>query len=410
MPNALDEFSERLLQSLAAGGFAGLVLSKPVDAAAPRNVHVRAIELQGETRFQWTESRERSETHENLTAAETAARAAALIGTDYRHAHLFTAAADYALRINRKGEPSLQRSRPTRTPAAAAHDRPKDHLIPDGKPCDFLAAIGVMTPDGRVRAKAQHKFRQINRYLEFIEDVYRDLPATGTLHVIDFGCGKSYLTFALHHLLTRIHGRSVRIVGLDRQASIIETCREIAARLQLKGIEFRVGDIVSHTAEEKVHLSVSLHACDTATDEALARAVAWQADVILAVPCCQHELAGLMQGPPLIGEYGLLRERFAAMATDALRAAALDAAGYRTQVLEFIEMEHTPKNVLLRGIRRKPGEPASLRLQQEAHALRQLLGIDVLTLDRLLDGVTQKSLRHPHRNPSRGEDAGEPNR
>lgn len=386
MPIALEEFAERLSQSLAAGGFSGLVLSKPVAADAPRNVHIRAIELQGETRYQWTESRDRQESHENLTADETIARAAAMIGTDYRNAHLFTADADYALRINRKGEPSLQRTRPTRSPAVAAHNRAKEHLIPDGQPCAFMEAIGVMTADGRVRAKAQHKFRQINRYLEFIEDVYPHLPTTDTLQVVDFGCGKSYLTFALHHLLTRIHGRSVRIVGLDRQPSIIETCREIAAGLQLEGIEFRVGDIVSHTAEERVHLAVSLHACDTATDEALARAIAWQADVIMAVPCCQHELAGLMQGPPLIDEYGLLRERFAAMATDALRAAALDAAGYRAQVLEFIEMEHTPKNVLLRGIRRKPGEPASARLQQEAHALRELLGVRELTLDRLLGG------------------------
>lgn len=392
MPSALDEFAERLSQSLEAGGFAGLVLSKPVAADAPRNVHVRAIELQGETRYQWTESRDRKETHENLTAADTLARARSLIGATYRNAHLFTADADYALRINRKGETSLQKSRPTQKPAVAAHDRSKEHLIADGRPCAFLEAIGVMTADGRVRAKSQHKFRQINRYLEFVEDIYRDLPSTGTLHVVDFGCGKSYLTFALHHLLTRIHGRSVRIVGLDRQPSIIETCRDIAARLQLEGIEFRVGDIVSHSADDKVHLAVSLHACDTATDAALAKAVAWQADVIMSVPCCQHELARVMQGPPLIAQYGLFQERFAAMATDALRAAALDAAGYRTQVIEFIETEHTPKNVLLRGVRRPPGEPPSHRIQREASALRQLLGIDSFTLDRLIPRAADVSL------------------
>jgi hypothetical protein len=380
----MDEFLDCFSQSIREGSFAGLVLSKPLATDRPRRLSVRAVELRGEQCLQWTSHSDRGETHENLTADASVHWARELIGPVYRNAHLFTGHADYALRINRSGEASLQRSRPTREVTVAPHDRRKEHLIPEGRPCAFLEAIGVMSPEGRVRARAQAKFRQINRYLEFIEDIYADLPREGTLQVVDFGCGKSYLTFALHHLLTKVHGRSVHIVGLDRQHSIIDECRRVAAHLELPGLEFHVGDIVAHDTREKVHLAVSLHACDTATDEALAKAVAWEADVIMAVPCCQHEIAGLMHGPPLIEGFGLLRERFAAMATDALRAAALDAAGYRTQVVEFIDMEHTPKNILIRAVRRRPGEPGSSRLQHDAAELRRLLGIERFTLDRLL--------------------------
>jgi SAM-dependent methyltransferase len=345
---------------------------------------VRAVELRGQPHYQWTSHSDRREIHENLTPDDTLNRARLLIGAQYRNAHLFTADADYALRISKSGEPSLQRSRPTHRVAVVTHDRRKDYLIPEGRPCAFLEAIGVMTAEGRVRSRAQAKFRQINRYLEFVHDIYADLPPTGTLRVVDFGCGKSYLTFALHYLLTNIHGRAVQIVGLDRERSVIDECRTIAATLELSGIDFRVGDIVSHEAAEPVHLAVSLHACDTATDQALAKAVAWEADVIMAVPCCQHEIAGLMHGPPLIEDFGLLKERFAAMVTDALRAAALDAAGYRTQVVEFIDLEHTPKNVLIRAVRRQPGERPSERLQRDAVELRRLLGIEQFSLDRLL--------------------------
>ena len=379
-----QDFLDHLAQSLHNGTFAALVLSKPCAADVARKISIRPVELRGERWLQWTSQRDRGETHENLRPDESVARVRALMGATYRHAHLFTGEADYALRINGSGEPSLQRSRPTRQVAVPAHNRQKERLIPEGQPCAFLEAVGVMTAEGRVRSRAQAKFRQINRYLEFIEDIYGHLPSDGPLRVVDFGCGKSYLTFALHHLLTAIHGRTVQIVGLDRQSSIIDDCRRIAATLSLQGLEFRVGDIVSHVSGEKVHLAVSLHACDTATDAALAKAISWQADVIMAVPCCQHEIAGLMHGPPLIEDFGLLKERFAAMATDALRAAALDAAGYRTQIVEFIDMEHTPKNVLIRGVRRPPGASGSSKLQEAAAGLRRLLGIEQFTLDRLL--------------------------
>src|SRR5690606_16807174 len=220
------------------------------------------------------------------------------------------------------------------------------------------------------------------------EDVYDELPADGPLEVVDFGCGLSYLTFALHHLLRVIHGRDVRIRGIDQNPALIDRCRRTADELELKGLEFLHGEIAALPPHEPAgdvptagpatpHLAVSLHACDTATDDALAAAVRMGAKVILAAPCCQHELFTQLESDPLqlLTRHGILKERFAALATDALRAAVLERAGYRTQVIEFIETEHTPKNLLLRAVRREQGD-ADPRLPERIAALKQLLGID----------------------------------
>jgi SAM-dependent methyltransferase len=216
--------------------------------------------------------------------------------------------------------------------------------------------------------------------------VYAELPASGTLEVVDFGCGKSYLTFALRHLFAELHGRNVRIVALDRDATVIAGCAGIADTLGYADIEFRQGDISDYRAKDAVHLTVSLHACDTATDDALAQAVAWKSRVILAVPCCQHELNSRMDSEALelLERHGILRERFAALATDALRASALEQAGYRTQVIEFVDLEHTAKNLLIRAVRRKEGESRSdadeaVRWSQ----LMQLLGVGELRVQRI---------------------------
>jgi SAM-dependent methyltransferase len=396
----MHEFLDVLARSISDGTFVALVLSKPLSLTdqGPRKTSVRPVRVRGERHWQWTSHLSRGETHENLAAEPTLARAATMLGSGtvpagtspasgFAHAHLYTSTADYALRIDRRGAAHLRKSAPSKPSVDFSHDRRKEYLIPEGKPCPFLEAIGVMTAQGQVRARRYSKFRQINRFLEFVEDIYGELPAEGALRVVDFGCGKSYLTFALHHLLTRIHGREVWIVGLDREPSVIDTCRSVAQRLKLAGLEFRVGDITTHQTDEPVDLAVSLHACDTATDDALARAICWQARVILAVPCCQHELAAQMDCKSLrpLASHGILRERFAALATDALRACALEAFGYRTQVIEFIELEHTGKNVLIRAVRRPAAPQAADQARRQFHDLKALLGVQRLHLEELLE-------------------------
>lgn len=350
--NVADWF-DLINDAVQRGGLFRAVLSRPLNSETVRKVTVRTVLLRDTLHFQWASRIGAQERHENLSAAEFLQRLRQQMGVVWGDLHWFADDGDYTARWRSAGQLTLKRKPPTQQAVpVAGHNRTRQHWIPDGTPCEFLIAAGLMTPAGRVKPTASHKFRQINRYLEFVADILPQLPQEGVLRVVDFGCGKSSLTFALHHFLTTIQHRQVEIVGLDRKADVIQDCRQTAARLKCAGLTFEVGYIASYRPHEKVHLAISLHACDTATDDALAAAIRWQTDVIFAVPCCQHELSrnwsGALSG---ITSFGLLKDRFAAMATDALRARFLDCHGYRTQILEFIELEHTPKNVLIRAIK-----------------------------------------------------------
>jgi SAM-dependent methyltransferase len=238
--------------------------------------------------------------------------------------------------------------------AFLTHNRVKHYILEDGVPVNFLVDLGVQTPQGKVVKAKYDKFRQINRYLEFVRDIREELPKDRTIRIIDFGCGKSYLTFALYHYLHVLCGLDVDITGLDLKEDVIRKCQELADRYQYTGLHFEKGDIGSCETKDSIDMVVSLHACDTATDYALEKAVKLGAKVIFAVPCCQKELnrqihADIME--PIL-KYGILKERFASLLTDGLRAGLLEAQGYQVQVLEFIQMEHTPKNLLIRGIKK----------------------------------------------------------
>jgi SAM-dependent methyltransferase len=371
-----------------------LVLSRPLlhSVRAPK-ITVRPVELRGEIAYQASERRGSQEFHENFAPAGLVEMVRKRFGRDYGDLHWFSLDGDFTVRWKSGGMVQLKRKPPSKGLVDVAHNRERRYLVPEGRPVPFLVAIGVMTADGRVKPTMSHKFRQINRYLEFIEDVLPELPSEGPLRVVDFGCGKSYLTFALHHLLTVVHERAVDIVGLDRKLEVLRDCTEIAGKLRCEGLRFAVGEIHTYEPTEPIHMAIALHACDTATDDALAAAVRWGCRAILAAPCCQHELNRLLPAETLPGltGYGLFRERFAALATDALRARWLEAQGYRTQVLEFIETEHTPKNVLLRAVRRTEF-PAEERQRREAEYLRLMreLGIGEWHLE-VSDGLTERS-------------------
>ncbi len=234
-----------------------------------------------------------------------------------------------------------------------SHNRKKQYILEEGTPYPFLVRLGVQTPDGKVKAAKYDKFKQINRFVELIEDTIPHLPKDKTLHIIDFGSGKSYLTFALYYYLKEMRQLDIRITGLDLKKEVIEHCSLIARDLQYDDLSFEYGDISDYTGTDDIDMVVTLHACDVATDLALARAAKWNARVILSVPCCQHELFNQMDAPHLeiMTKHGLIKERFAALATDSMRAALLELIGYDTQLLEFIDMEHTAKNILIRAYR-----------------------------------------------------------
>jgi len=385
---------ELLSSALTEGRFIQCTLSRPRSAENVdyQKVTARLIELKAGPAVQLTFHFPRKETHKNFELAQAASELSNLLERTFEHGHLFASDADFMIRARRDGSFSIKQTAPTKQPRVAAHDRTKQYLLPEGAPCPFLIEIGVMTADGKVRAAKRKKFRQINRYLEIVNDVVNYLPDDHPLRVVDFGCGKSYLTFALHHLLTVVHDYDVQITGLDREPSVVETCSRVADKLNCRGLEFQAGEISRYTEADRVDLAVSLHACDTATDDAIAAAVGWDARVILAVPCCQHELAPVIQNAAFdaVLEHGILKERFAALVTDALRAAALEVCGYETSVIEFIDMEHTAKNVLLRATRKDRESRATSSSIAKYLALKEALGIRELHLERVLPQLRER--------------------
>ena len=261
-----------------------------------------------------------------------------------------------------------------------AHNRVKQYILKEGIPVPFLVDLGVMTSKGKIITQKYDKFRQINRFLEFIEDILPRLPKDREVTILDFGCGKSYLTFAMYYYLKELKGYDVNIIGLDLKTDVIEKCNRLATDYGYKKLHFLQGDIADYEGVSSVDMVVTLHACDTATDYALAKAVEWGAQVILSVPCCQHELNRQIENEMLAPflKYGILKERMAALLTDGIRANLLESKGYETQILEFIDMEHTPKNLLIRAVKTgKTKDMKEIRASMEALCVRA-------TLERLL--------------------------
>lgn len=388
--------------SLTDGSFCKAVLSKPVTKSAdlPSRIDARPITIKAERLIQLTQRIGSQDHHQNLCAADTVELILGQLKNQFLDIFLVTTDGEYTARFSRKGVCRLQvKERKSETaeqpaaPAAMSHDRSRNYLIPDGVPCPFLIATGVMTKDGNVRAKHYRKFRQINRYVEIVRDIVSQLPADEVIRIVDFGCGKSYLTFATHHLLTNILNRKVDIRGLDQRPDVVATCQKIVDELKLQDLTFQQSLIADYEPDQHIHLVISLHACDTATDDALANAVQWKSEVILAVPCCQHELAASLDktAEALFSDSGILHERFASLATDALRAQWLQVVGYETSVMEFIDMEHTAKNLLIKAIRRSdttssaPAETAKTRIAE----FQQRLNIAPLRLESQLKQLGQ---------------------
>lgn len=404
--------------AVASQSLEKMVFSSPRRDSTVFRTDARPVRIRGQWKIQLSSRTKTQVFHANVEASDAVTKLLRLTAEDFRNITLQTASEELDIHVSRKGRFGFHIRR--RSPHSSAessesglhaaagkisasddtesdrdvgelslqHNRSRKYLIPDGVPCPFLIRVGMMSEKGEVRAGYRRKFAQINRYLEFIDDVAELLPSDRPINIVDFGCGKSYLTFAVHYFLTVVRNRECRIYGLDRRADVVQTCRRIVDELHLQNIEFSTGEIVDFKVEIPVDMVISLHACDTATDESLAQAALWNARVIFAVPCCQKELNACLDPnalPPLTSQ-GLSRDRLAALATDSMRAALMNAAGYRTQLLEFIEMEHTHRNVLLRCTR-VAGETDLKRAEKsvsEVRSLRSLLRVPALTLERLL--------------------------
>lgn len=334
--------------------FISAVLSNPREKEELQKVKIRPLLKGAELHFQLEEFRGKQAFHENVRAEEAVVKTGELMQL-FKQMQIETKKFSCTVLISKKGKITIKKKAVSGKVKEVdlSHNRSKKYILQEGTPVMFLQDLGVMTADGKIVRTRFDKFRQINRFLEFIEDILPKLPSDREVTILDFGCGKSYLTFAMYYYLHELKKYDVRIIGLDLKTDVIRKCNELSEKYGYEKLRFLEGNIADYTGVDEVDMVVTLHACDTATDFALAKAVGWKAKVILSVPCCQHEMNEQIQNeilhPAL--KYGLIKERMAALFTDALRAEYLEREGYDTQILEFIDMEHTPKNILIRAVR-----------------------------------------------------------
>ena len=344
--------------------------------------------------YQFEQFKNNKAYHSNLTIEESIQKLSTIIENFYQYV-VFTTEADIQI-IRGKKDFNMKSTCNQKEICSLEHNKIKKYILEEGTPIPFLIRLGIMGEDGKVFKKSYDKFRQINKYLEFIDETIKELKNKKYIdtHIkaVDFGCGKSYLTFALHYYLKNIQNMTFEVIGLDLKKDVIEHCNQIAKDLNMENIEFLTGDIKDFNKLKNVDLIFSLHACNNATDYSLLKGLELDAKAILAVPCCQHEFNQKMsqnkkseffafENP--IGKHGILLEKFASLATDALRAQVLELCGYKTQVMEFIDMEHTPKNILIRGIKENPNKNILEKKLQEYEIYKKFLGIEPL-LDTLL--------------------------
>ena len=357
----MREYIEAIAESCSK-----LIISKP---ATKQEEYRKIIVQKKEAFFQMEKYTDKQVFHENLSVEELETALEELMQNHFRQLNGFDIEAEHILLVSKKGVPSYKKKKlQNAVNETATHNRKKNYLLEE------------------VRTMYD-KFKQINRFVEIIDDYVKDCKKE-KLHIIDFGCGKSYLTFIMYYYFTEVRKIPVEIVGLDLKKDVIEKCNQAAKKYGYDTLHFELGDINGYKAPFPVDIVVSLHACDTATDYALAKAVCWGAKVILSVPCCQHELNKQMKPAtlPIMSRYGIIKERFAALATDAVRANLLEYSGYRTQLLEFIDFDHTPKNILIRAVYR-PVVPKSVKENalNEVHALMKEFSFEP-TLYKLLLG------------------------
>ena len=339
-----------------------VILSNPSSKDGVIKICARPMLKNKSLLFQIEEYTKTQVFHKNLTAGDAGSYLTGKLSSDassqtaeFKNALVETKSFTANVLVSKKGTITIKKKMNTSTKQpkiSLSHNRKKKYILEEGIPVPFLIDLGVMTQNGNIVNAHYDKFRQINRFLEYIEDILPSLPTDRELRILDFGCGKSYLTFAIYYYLKVLKGYPVRITGLDLKEDVIRHCNELAVKYGYDKLEFLCGDIAYYDGCSQVDMVVTLHACDTATDYALAKAVGWGAKVILSVPCCQHELNKQMKNDLLspVLHYGILKERMAALMTDGLRAQILEANGYRTQILEFIDMAHTPKNLLIRAV------------------------------------------------------------
>lgn len=356
MEELYDENLRREVKESIDANLLRAVISNPKQKDGISKIKIRPVMMNGGLMYQITEYIGTQVFHKNVDKEQVVFYICDMTQHSFKQCEITTNEYVLNILISKKGKITINRrtSKAVQVkPEMFEHNRTKNYILKEGTAVPFLIDLGVMNKQGVVIRQKYDKFKQINRFLEFIKDIREELPKNREISIIDFGCGKSYLTFAIYYYLHDLCGMDVRITGLDLKADVIEKCNRLSREYGYDKLTFKLGDIADYSGEDSVDMVVTLHACDTATDYALSKAVNWGAEVILSVPCCQHELNRQIDNELLapVLSYGILKERMSAIMTDAIRAEVLKTKGYRTEILEFIDMEHTPKNLLIRAVK-----------------------------------------------------------
>lgn len=388
-----------------------IIISNPRNKDGVTKIKVRPVILKKELLYQVSSFKGKQVFHENADADSLKEQCIKWLRDDFGQLELHHENGSLIGLSNKKGTLTIKEKKSTpvekadKSPARKkvggelndisearlqelSHNRKKKYILEENVPVGFLVDLGVQTSQGKIIRTTYDKFRQINRFLEFIEDVMPALEGRDVIRILDFGCGKSYLTFAIYHYLHELKGKKVQIIGLDLKEDVITRCNALKDKYGYENLKFLTGDIKDYTGQDEVDMVVTLHACDVATDYALHKAINWNAKVILSVPCCHHEVNRQIRNEVLAPmlEYGIVKDRMAALATDSLRALLLEKQGYEAQLLEFIDMSHTPKNILIRAIKRDKMLSVAQynKLVQQEKEFTEFLGIHT-TLQKLLE-------------------------
>ena len=324
--------------------------------------------------------------HENITISELEEQVLYYLEENYKQVGAWTEDFTFDVKISKKGKILLNKKKSdNKSLAKKSHNKEKNYILKEGMIIEPLIDLGVFTKEGKVVNSKYDKYKQINRFIEIIDDEVKNKDFK-ELTILDFGCGKSYLTFVVYYYFAKIKNIDVKIIGLDLKEDVIKRCNEIAKRYKYDNLHFELGDINGFKYNNKVDMVITLHACDTATDYALYNAVKWNTKMIFSVPCCQHEFNKQMKTDKLsiLTKYGIVQERVAALMTDAVRANLLEAIGYKTQLLEFIDISHSPKNILIRASKVKISKEKREKALNEVKSLMEKFNLNP-TLFNLLE-------------------------
>ncbi len=374
------------LEGILAQGFYRIIISNKADKSYEyRRIEINKVTVGGKEKCQVSRYTPKQVFQENINIEEIAAAIISAFPQKLKQINIFSHNKEIGLKCSKSGK-LLKNSRivtggetanKTTSNQAKGHNRQKNYILREGTVIPPLVDMGVFTKEGKVVASMYDKFKQINRFIELVDDVLKNHNKE-TINIVDFGCGKSYLTFILYYYLVELKGKKANIVGLDLKEDVIRNCNQTAKKYGYDSLEFKLGDINGYKSDMPVDMVVTLHACDTATDYALYNAVNWNATYIMSVPCCQHEVNKSIASDALapMMKYGIIKERTAALATDALRGVMLESCGYKTQLLEFVDLAQSPKNILIRAVKANISKEKKEKSLQEAKTMCQFLGVE----------------------------------